>query len=1738
VFPAETGLVQFKDGNTLLATAVLSVGNATYKTIGLAAGSHSLTANFVGTASAAASSSAASILTLNPGATAASLQITGSNPVNLGAAAQLTATVSANGGGLLNGSANLINNGSSITSASLGTPINTFATSQTLSTGASGNEPFIIAMADVNGDGIPDLVTTDSVANSVSVFLGNGNGTFNLKSTITTGISSPRGIAIGDFNADGKLDFAVISDGSTTMQIFKGNGDGTFVSPPTNMALDSNSIAWDIATADVNNDGKLDLIIADSGTNSVTVFLGNGDGTFAPEKDTVLTTGTGPKFLTVADLNGDGKLDVAVADYNNAHINVLFGNGDGTFASTQTVISTSSYPETIVAGDVNRDGSPDLVVTNYGSNTVSVFLNNGHGVFALKGNYPTGLNPYGLAVADIDGDGKPDLVVTNRDNGGVTGVQDTVSLLLGNGDGTFNTQTTYPTGKGPVGVVVGDFNGAGRPDLAVVNYDAGTVSVLVSSTSAQAVLTTSSLPGGSNPLTAQYAGNSSFASSTSSSVTQTINQATSVTALSAPSGLTYNAPITLTATVTGIGGIVPTGTVSLYNGASPVGSPVSLNNGTASIPLSLLPVGTYNTYTAVYGGDNSYTGSTSPAPSFTVQQATPTVSTWPTASLITYGQTLAYSTLSGGSATPSGGAFTFTSLSTAPTAGTATQSVKYTPADTTDYSTVTGTVSVTVNQAGALVTLGNLTQTYSGSAEPVTVSTTPTGLALNFSYTGINATSYPSSTTAPTNPGTYSVVASVFDPNYIGQGGGTLTINQLSPALNLALISGAPATTPYGTTVYFALGMASTPLCPTGTVQLYVDGSPSGSAISLNGASCTLPVQLQAATLMVGPHSISAVYSGDTYYQGGTSGTLSYTVTQDTTSVTLAASSTSGNVGQSLTFTATVTPAPLNPSALPPAGTVQFFDGVTPIGTGALSTTAPYTATYGTSVLGAGSHSISATFVDSDGNFAGNSSSVNTETVNLNVPTINWQASPKEFVYGTALGSTQLNATAVDINGNTVSGTFGYNFVTGTVLPVGTVNLIATFTPTDPTTYSSNSATFTITVDPAPLTVTANNASMVYGQSLPSFSYTVTGFVNNDPSSVASGLASCSTSATASSAVGGYPINCSQGTLLATNYTFQFVTGTLTVTQATPTITWATPAVIPYGTALSTTQLNATSGGVAGTLVYTPAAGAVLTAGPHTLSVTFTPTDTTDYTAVNGSANITVNKATPTLNWAAPAVIPYGTALSTTQLNATSGGVAGTFVYTPAAGSVLTAGSQTLSVTFNPSDVADYTTATATVALTVAQEPLTVTISPSSYSRAVGAANPTFTGTVVGAVNNDLTNGKLVITYSTTASTSSPIGSYLITATLSGPAAASYAPTINPGTLTVWAQGVDLIESAVSGPVSAGSGSTIQVTDTVKNQGITSAGGSTTGFYLSTNGTTEGTYLGYRYVGTLSAGASSGPVTTTLTLPASVTGNYYVMACANFNNGITESNTTNNCTAAPITLAGPDLIESAVSVLTTTPASGGSLLVSDTVLNQGGGIAGGSTTGFYLSTNGTTKGTLLGYRYVGTLSAGASSGPVTTSLTLPTSVTGSYYVMACANYNNGITESNTANNCTAAQITVAGADLIESAVSILTTTPALGGSVQISDTTLNQGGGIAGMSTTGFYLSTNGVAKGTYLGYRYVGTLNASTSSGAVTTTLTLPSSMSGGNYYVIACANYNNGIVESNSANDCTASSNTMLVP
>jgi hypothetical protein len=250
------------------------------------------------------------------------------------------------------------------------------------------------------------------------------------------------------------------------------------------------------------------------------------------------------------------------------------------------------------------------------------------------------------------------------------------------------------------------------------------------------------------------------------------------------------------------------------------------------------------------------------------------------------------------------------------------------------------------------------------------------------------------------------------------------------------------------------------------------------------------------------------------------------------------------------------------------------------------------------------------------------------------------------------------------------------------------------------------------------------------------------------------------------------------------NYATATKTVQLSVGQATPPIIWATPAGFSYGTALSGAQLNATSP-VAGSFTYTPAPGSIPTAGVDTLSITFTPTDTTDYTTATKTVQLIVNQTTPVITWASPATIFYGTPLSAAQLNAAAyqlNGTTpldGTFVYSPATGTVLTVGSQQLSVTFTPNDMANYTSATKAVSLTVS--PATLTISANSYTRLYGLANPVFQGSITGAQNGDV----FIETFSSAANLTSDPGQYPIFPAASGAKLSDYVQVVQNGTLTV-----------------------------------------------------------------------------------------------------------------------------------------------------------------------------------------------------------------------------------------------------------------------------------------------------------------------------------------------------------------
>jgi hypothetical protein len=342
--------------------------------------------------------------------------------------------------------------------------------------------PETVATGDFNGDGKLDLAVGVYGSSKVSILLGNGDGTFQAHMDYATG-ALPSSVVARDFNGDGKLDLAVLNQSSGTISIFLGKGDGTF-QPAVEFAVVPG--LGRMIAADFNGDGKLDLAATNADGDIVSILLGNGDGTFRAHVD--YATGSVPFPIAVGDLNGDGKLDLVVG---NAHANtfsVLLGNGDGTF-QTHVDYPTIPNPQSLVLADFNGDGKLDLAVFSEGDGT-SILLGNGDGTFRHLADYATGCGSNGTdctaAVGDLNGDGKLDLAVRNSP-------ANTVSVFLGNGDGTFQPPLSFPTCPNPNQVAIGDFNGDGRLDLVAADLGTTDVTVLLQTTGVAVSLTPDSL---------------------------------------------------------------------------------------------------------------------------------------------------------------------------------------------------------------------------------------------------------------------------------------------------------------------------------------------------------------------------------------------------------------------------------------------------------------------------------------------------------------------------------------------------------------------------------------------------------------------------------------------------------------------------------------------------------------------------------------------------------------------------------------------------------------------------------------------------------------------------------------------------------------------------------------------------------------------------------------------------------------------------------------------------------------------------------------------------------------------------------------------------------------------------------------------------------------------------------------------------------------------------------------------
>jgi hypothetical protein len=320
-----------------------------------------------------------------------------------------------------------------------------------------------VALGDVNGDAIPDVVVAnaDAYAGTVSVLLGDGRGGFQLAGTYPAG-TMPTSLALKDLSGDGKLDVAVANTAvASSVSVLLGKGDGTFQAPVTYAAGGWSTF---VVAGDFNGDGVPDLVTADNITNTFSTFLGNGDGTFQARLTSF--AGNHPDALTTGDFDGDGRPDLAAT--TSGGVGVFFGKGDGTFGSP-AFYADNNNTNSIVTADLNGDGRLDLAAS--GTNGVSILFGKSGGSFQAAVNYPLGPVPTNIVAADLDGDGDIDLAVTIGNNRKVT--------ILRNQLGTFRRQATYAVCDSPWGIAAGDLNGDGDTDLVAADNKAAAVTVLL-----------------------------------------------------------------------------------------------------------------------------------------------------------------------------------------------------------------------------------------------------------------------------------------------------------------------------------------------------------------------------------------------------------------------------------------------------------------------------------------------------------------------------------------------------------------------------------------------------------------------------------------------------------------------------------------------------------------------------------------------------------------------------------------------------------------------------------------------------------------------------------------------------------------------------------------------------------------------------------------------------------------------------------------------------------------------------------------------------------------------------------------------------------------------------------------------------------------------------------------------------------------------------------------------------------
>ena len=1403
--PATPGTVNFCDATAtncmdihLLGTAQLtSAGAATIK-LRPGVGSHSYKAVFVGTASQGASSSGT-----------ATLAVTGIYPTTTiiaqsGSVGNYTLTATVGGVGPIapTGTVSFLDtsNGNAVLgTAGLGAGTAGLSFLNT-SYSVTGWHPSTIAVGDFNGDGIPDLAVASDENSNLTIMLGNGDGTFRTAS-LPVGLN-PTSIAVGDFNGDGIPDLAVGGTGSK-VAVLLGKGDGTF---SATASLAAGSYQSSIAVGDFNGDGILDLAVANEySPNSVTILLGNGDGTFTPAPSLPVAGCA----IVAGDFDRDGKTDLAVSDCNQQNATTVFlGNGDGTFTALPSV-ATGAY--SIAISDFNGDGILDMAVP--GSGGVSVLLGKGDGTFTSAPSLGTMAFFCSIAVGDVNGDGVPDLAE-------ICDKTTTATIYIGKGDGTFTQSVNPPLNLPPEPdspvIAVGDFTGDGRADLAVTSTFADTVTVLLAATQTTTATATGVAPAGVglHLSEASYLGDTNNHSSTSGT---TGLQGTAFVGLTAyPNPAAFGATVTFTARVrrTFAEG-TPTGTVTFMNGTTSLGTNPLDSNGVATYSTNLLPVG-QDIITALYGGNTTYSSATSGGVIETVNaDAITTLSVTSAGNLVTAVTSGIMVTLTAtvqfNGAPATAGSVNFCDataayctdihlLGTAQLTSAGTASIKLRPGvGSHSYKAVYGGTNSIGSSASSVSKLG-VTGIY-----PTTTTIAQSGSVGNYTLTATVGGVGPM---APT--GTVSFLDTSNGNSVLGTAG---------------LIAGAPGlsfVTPWsGSTSWNPYSIAVADFNRDGIPDIVVgDGS-----VSLGNGDGTLST---APTLQAGGAMAIGDFNGDgipDLVMGGTvflsNGDGTFKTLQSVPGIATTNNGAEDNVavgdfnGDGILDIATasgtvllgngdgtfrVAPSLPNPGCGITSGDFNR-DGkldlvVTNCGYGPNSNTA-------TTLLGNG-----------DGTFTVGASS-----------TTNYGSGPIVAADFNGDGILDLAVGSVYNNGIGLSVLLGNGDGTFTSVSAPNIDFVESIVVGDfngdgipdlaVTTAGSNAVTVFLGKGDGTFTNAANPATGIWSNAP---GYVAVGDFNGDGKSdlATVGLDSkvltvllAQTAQTAMAAIGNispvgsgtHQVGANYPGDISYNSSTSGTTGLIAL-PSTPVITWATPAAIRYGTALSTTQLNASST-VAGTFVYSPATGSVLTAGTQTLSVTFTPTDATDYTTATSTVQLTVNQATPSITFTVPNHT-YGDAAFTVSATSSSSGaitysvvsgpatISGSTVTLTGAGTVVLQASQTAS--------GNYAAGTQPATFTVAGNAPTISFTVPNHTYGDAPFTVSATSNSSGAITYSVVSGPATISGSTVTLT----GAGMVVLQASQAASSNYTSGTQTTTVTVDKESQTITFPAPTSPVTYG----------------------------------------------------------------------------------------------------------------------------------------------------------------------------------------------------------------------------------------------------------------------------------------------------------------------------------------------